>query len=448
MSSNPFRKRASAERTRTSQDDPTPRQEPQTLTTSPNRSRASSWEVVDVPPPSPALQKRSPPPRPPSRNRRSGIPPPEAIADPFNPTTESPVSSDFGGDDDGDDIFTQEPTELGRPGTTSFPSAGSDGGYSVAKSGRQSLDADAFKRLMLTGQSSLSTPPTPGAGLTPLVVAPDSSTDTSSTSRQSIFDPIPEAADGLPDETPRTSNELDEGEERRQSKERTPKPKPPPPRARNRSGGRSPASPPSSAADIPSLTPPRPPSLHSISSERSLPPPPPPLPPVGSTSPILNETVSPPSPATSIISKKIAPSPPLSRRHSVQSNTNPLRPSTPAGGANTSKMKPPPPPIRRHKSTNSRASTTPLSALSVPPPPPPPPPSRRSRSSTANSYESAEEPPTTPPAKSSPLATAPEIPMVQGTETDILIDLEKLQREVDELRGKYEGKGVGPAVST
>ncbi|RPA99507.1 hypothetical protein L873DRAFT_1828027 [Choiromyces venosus 120613-1] len=440
MSSNPFRKKASAEHPRTSQDEPTPKQEPLALSTSPNRSRASSWEVVDIPPPSPALQKRSPP-RPPSRNRGSYIPPAEIIADPFNPTSESPVSSDF---EDNDDILTQEPTELSRPMTTSFPSTGNDGGYSVPKSGRQSLDADAFKRLMLTGQSSLSTLPTPGAGLTP-VVAPDSSTDTSSISRQSIFDPIMETTDGVPDETPRTSNELDEEEERRRSKERTPKPKPPPPRARNRSGGRSPASPPSATADTPSLTPPRPPSIHSISSERSLPPPPP-LP-VGSTSPILNETVSPPSPAASIISKKIPPSPPLSRRHSVQSNTNPLRPSTPVASPNNSKMKPPPPPIRRHKSTNSRASTIPLSALSIPPPPPPPPP-RRNRSSTANSYESREEPLTTPPAKSSPLPTEPQISIVPGTETDILIDLEKLQREVDELRGKYEGRGVGPAVST
>ncbi|PWW80532.1 hypothetical protein C7212DRAFT_274709 [Tuber magnatum] len=434
MGSNPFRKKASAEHPRTSQDGPAPRQESQALSTSPNRSRASSSEVVDIPPPSPVPRKRSPPPRPPSRNRRSCIPPPETIADPFNPTNESPVSSDFEGNDD--DILTREPTELGCPGITSFPSAGNDGEYSVARSGRQSLDADAFKRLMLTGQSSLSTPPTPGTGATPPVVAPDSSTDTSSISRQSIFDPIPEAADGVPDETPRTSNELDEDEERRRSKERTPKPKPPPPRARNRSGGRSPGSPPSSTADAPSLTPPRPPSIHSVSSERSLLPPPPPPLPVGSTSPILNETVSPPSPAASITSKKIAPSPPLSRRHSVQSSTNPLRPSTPVGSANNSKMKPPPPSIRRRKSTNSRASTLTLSAP------------RRNRSSTANSFESSEESLTAPPAKPLPLPTEPEMPIVQGTETNILIDLEKLQREVDELRGRYEGRGVDPAVST
>ncbi|CUS11246.1 unnamed protein product [Tuber aestivum] len=444
MGSNPFRKEAPAEHPRSSQLDPASGQESQVLSTSPNRSRASSWEAVDIPPPSPALQKRSPPPRPLSRNRRSYLPPPETITDPFNPTTESPVSSDFEGNDD--DILTQEPTELGRPGTTSFPSAGNDGGSSVARSGRQSLDADAFKRLMLTGQSSLSAPPTSEAGLAPPAVAPDSSTDSSSISRQSIFDPIPEAADGVPDETPRTSNELDEEGERRRPKERTPKPKPPPPRARNRSGGGSPGSPPSSTADISGLTPPRPPSIHSVSSERSLPPPPPP-PPVGSTNPILNGAVSPPSPAPSIISKKIAPSPPLSRRHSVQSNTNPIHPSTPVGSANGSKMKPPPPPIRRRKSTNSRASTLPLSALSVPPPPPPPPP-RRNRSSTANSYESSEELLTIPPAEPLPLPAEPEIPIVQGTETDILIDLEKLQREVDELRGRYEGRGVGPAVPT
>lgn len=35
----------------------------------------------------------------------------------------------------------------------------------------------------------------------------------------------------------------------------------------------------------------------------------------------------------------------------------------------------------------------------------------------------------------------------QQDESDILFDLQKLQREVDELRGKYEGRGVSVSVS-
>lgn len=41
----------------------------------------------------------------------------------------------------------------------------------------------------------------------------------------------------------------------------------------------------------------------------------------------------------------------------------------------------------------------------------------------------------------------PEESAVQQDESDILFDLQKLQREVDELRGKYEGRGVGVSVS-
>lgn len=36
---------------------------------------------------------------------------------------------------------------------------------------------------------------------------------------------------------------------------------------------------------------------------------------------------------------------------------------------------------------------------------------------------------------------------VQQDESDILFDLQKLQQEVDELRGKYESRGVGVSVS-
>lgn len=86
------------------------------------------------------------------------------------------------------------------------------------------------------------------------------------------------------------------------------------------------------------------------------------------------------------------------------------RPGTPG------KMKPPLPPIRRMKSVNARPTghgrAQSLGVVTMPPPPPPPP---RSRAAS-----------------------------VEEEGVDILVDLQKLQREVDELRGKYEGRvGVG-----
>jgi hypothetical protein len=300
--------------------------------------------------------------------------------------------------------YSLDPSQRSRPAPTSFP--GTKGIGDGASKPRHSLDADAFKRLMLTGQT--------GTGLD------CNSTDTSSISRQSLFEPIPESANA-PEETPRTSHELDDDDRHRGghfSGTGTQRPKPPPPKPRNRSGsGRSPAvSPSSSSTEVPTTK--RPPSISSISSDKPPPPPPPPV-------------VADPTSPSSILTRKIAPDLPLSRRHSVQSHNS--RPSTPSGG----KMPPPPPPIRRHKSTNTRTTSRHEVASPVAPsnhPPPPPPPPRRNRTSTFNSVDSREE------ALSQSLSGEAVNTAEEASERDILVDLEKLQREVDELRGKYEGK--------
>ncbi|KAF2175048.1 hypothetical protein K469DRAFT_612083, partial [Zopfia rhizophila CBS 207.26] len=103
---------------------------------------------------------------------------------------------------------------------------------------RQSLDVEGFKRLLMTG---ISNPPSSGTPSSQAASAPNpigasvfessSSTDTSSVSRQSIFEPIQEPLS----ETPRTSYELaasddDErlrlvGENRKSEKKKPPPPK-------------------------------------------------------------------------------------------------------------------------------------------------------------------------------------------------------------------------------
>ena len=80
-------------------------------------------------------------------------------------------------------------------------------------SGRASMDVDAFKRLLMTGNAGLGistptisqAPPHHGLG------DGGSSTDTSSLSRQSIFEPVQEAHP----ESPRTSHEISEAEDER-----------------------------------------------------------------------------------------------------------------------------------------------------------------------------------------------------------------------------------------
>ncbi|KAL0633044.1 hypothetical protein Q9L58_008054 [Maublancomyces gigas] len=290
----------------------------------------------------------------------------------------------------------QPPSDIRRSldlsDSTPEPHAASD-----PRPGRQSLDAEAFKRLMLTGQSTA-----------PTIAPESSSTDTSSVSRQSIFEPILEtdtAADAEVEiETPRTSHEIEDDERALSPKlgcvVRPPPPPPPPPRSRGTGGGtKSPISPSLSGSPPPPPPPSRPASMYSISQiDKSLPPPPPPP----QLLPLL---------ALSPSQKRVAPSPPLSRRHSIQSKSNPV------------KTRPPPPPIRRTKTTNTRR----LAITTLPAPPLPPLPRRISRSFTPDSQLDEG-------------LTENRVGVKEDDGLDILLDLQKLQREVDELRGKYEGR--------
>lgn len=80
---------------------------------------------------------------------------------------------------------------------------------------RASMDVDAFKRLLMTGNSGVEVTAGPPAALSSGHLQHDggSSTDTSSVSRQSLFESIQE----VPLETPRTSHELSELEDDRRS---------------------------------------------------------------------------------------------------------------------------------------------------------------------------------------------------------------------------------------
>ncbi|MCJ1261714.1 hypothetical protein MMC22_001580 [Lobaria immixta] len=79
----------------------------------------------------------------------------------------------------------------------------------IGSGNRPHYDVEDFKRLLLTGERNAS-----HAATVPTAIAPDSSsnTDTSSISRQSIFEPLPESHQ----DTPRTSHEVSPSDDERQ----------------------------------------------------------------------------------------------------------------------------------------------------------------------------------------------------------------------------------------
>ena len=170
---------------------------------------------------------------------------------------------------------------------------------------RASLDVDAFKRLLMTGTTTQMQQP---AGKTINLSAgrAGSSTDTSSISRYSLFESIPE---GQPD-TPRTSHEisLSEDERRRVADDITPvsdSRRPPPPTHRH---------------GQPVAKPRRAEAISSFSSDLNKPlPSPPTLAPTTQmevvTSPVVMATDVIPSISASP-SRRTPPKPPLSRQHS------------------------------------------------------------------------------------------------------------------------------------
>ncbi|KAK0114007.1 hypothetical protein ONS95_014250 [Cadophora gregata] len=276
----------------------------------------------------------------------------------------------------------------------------------TAAAGRASMDVEAFKRLLMTGNAGLGTPPaqpSAPAHVAHAVGDGGSSTDTSSISRQSIFEAVQEP---LP-ESPRTSHEISEPEDDRRlisEPSAAPRKKPPPPSSRHgklikvelRDEGtpnalQSPPTPgsitsqnyfsssPRSQTDLNKPLPPAPPRASHESERESV-----------FDKESAGKTPEPPSPSTSI-RKKNPPAPPLSRRHSqmvsglklTRSNSARLslkpeeelpriplqenrRPSIDSVRA------PPPPPSRRLGAARGTSHTTltSQSTASLPAPPP------------------------------------------------------------------------------
>ncbi|KAH7369559.1 hypothetical protein BKA65DRAFT_1154 [Rhexocercosporidium sp. MPI-PUGE-AT-0058] len=277
----------------------------------------------------------------------------------------------------------------------------------TTNAGRASMDVEAFKRLLMTGNAGLSTTPVQQVAHSHVAHTlgdGGSSTDTSSISRQSIFEAVQEP---LP-ESPRTSHEISEAEDDRRGlvTERSvaPRKKPPPPSSRHgklikvelRDEGTSNAlqSPPTPG----SIT-----SQHYFSSsprsQTDLNKPLPPAPTRAShdleresvfDKESAGKTPEPPSPSSSI-RKKNPPAPPLARRHSqkvaesklTRSDSTRLSPKPeeelPRIGLqenrrpSTDSVRVPPPPPSRRPGTVRGSSHTPVtspSPVSLPTPPP------------------------------------------------------------------------------
>lgn len=292
------------------------------------------------------------------------------------------------------------------------PTTATSGGQ---KAGRASLDVDAFKRLLMTGSTGRTEISGPTGDVTPAALpynmsSPPSthtshhalndgtSTDTSSVSKQSLFEPIQENHP----ESPRTSHEVsDPDDERRglraESSSKSDRKKPPPPSSKHgklirvelrddnlSSGLESPAllETKKSQQSLSGRSLLQSPSLTDLNKPLPAAPTKPlPAAPRRTSHDSDRESIfdveaagkrpEPPSPSSSV-KRKIAPAPPLSRRHSQLISDSKLN-STPTGRL-------------------SPNFEEPLSYVESPPQiqskaPPPPPPSRRPASIRNISYD-------------------------------------------------------------
>lgn len=428
--------------------------------------------------------------------------------------------------------FKKTLASLGTESRPGPPSPGSEGRLMEAesKSTRPHYDVDDFKRLLLTGERSVSganaAVPPPVSFQTPAHVGDSSSnTDASSISHQSIFEPI----SGPLQESPRTSHESVTSDDERQRLVRSlPTTSeslgPPPPRHRH---GRL------VKTSAPQTVPFEDPTLSfsdfatgamapgdrftsgtSGSVDKPLPPLPPPLKIQPLTQSPIESTVndkrssyyeSEDAPASNTAPKRSPPTPPLSRRHSQlrakpfvsgTERSTPITEEAPPGSEllsqsppTTRSQAPPPPPPRRaglvrgnssssmstgasFSTVSDQSNATDVSTLFVKPRPqippnrspsvssvkrsnqtqsipgspstaPPPPPRRRgsSQSSYTPSRLSGHYPgrlrSDSGASSISHLAMTPVGP--SGAENkDVMADLSALQREVDELRGKFK----------
>ncbi|KAK6331798.1 hypothetical protein TWF718_002340 [Orbilia javanica] len=311
-------------------------------------------------------------------------------------------------------------------------------GAQGSKANRQSLDVDAFKRLMLTGQAV----PTPESV---------STTETSNLSKQSLLDNAEQSY------TPRSSQDTGRSMYETEAIEPpapkaapiatppTPKAKPPPPKPRGQRNSMPPP-PRSEAQPLPAK---ETVAVDPVTSSEEAP----------ATPPKTPKTPKPPAPLSRRVSAQIASSPEggFSIQPSSISQTPP----------------PPPPPSRRTPSSPKQQPTTPPNATQEPPPPfslnvsplqnkkPVPPPARRGSKrmsappgrlqSTATSAapplsktSTIPAPPPPPIRKRSQLSKSTteavvdpnEAPPRTSSSFDILEDLTKLQKEVDQLLGR------------
>jgi hypothetical protein len=346
--------------------------------------------------------------------------------------------------------------------------AGGPVSSSTSRPQRQTLDVDAFKRLLLTGDRAASSQ---NAGNISSNVISDSSssTDTASISQRSILETTSQAVD----ETPRSSIEVEAvGAENEKPTVQEGKRKPPPPKPRY---GKPINEHPTAVAAEPE---PSPEVLQAPEFVAALQTP----------TPVerANPMSGPEGGLDSSEVKKRPPTPPLTRRKSQnKTGTRPnltrnpsskqsvdsisSEPLSPAG-ATPGKMPPPPPPMRRANSHASRKTSSDLPAtleegedddggdavsisskrISLGPPPPVPPP-RRNRGSSRSSMDSQRpsfaQGGSTGSRRSSieysrPSHAGSESRNVSGASTstntaaDIMADLAALQREVDAARGQ------------
>ena len=415
---------------------------------------------------------------------------------------------------------------------------------------RASMDVDAFKRLLMTGnaaalpQKNPTTPPAYAHPASGILGDSGSSTDTSSISRQSIFDPTREPSY----DTPRTSHEMtpsDDDTQRLVEAGQGPekRKRPPPPKTRHgkliKAASQQPPSSYRSTRSPTSIASARPPSIDEEPPQSMLSPRSPtnlnkplPAPPVATT-PESEEGYEPSIESRSEYSLKDVPlstSPsrrrdpptvPLARRHSQMSKPAPSASSVALGPSignepevqstsneasetkapKRASIPPPPPPTRKagpgsglppsiasstysNQSTHSslfepvqssmESATTKLNAPPLPPsrsssisstkrptqvtaalksskassppnsamdPPPPPPRRRGSSKSSVETYLRSDEGSIRRASEYSTDNGSDIAPLASTAESkDILADLSALQREVDELRGKYENR--------
>lgn len=287
----------------------------------------------------------------------------------------------------------------------------------TASTGRASMNVDAFKRLLMTGDAGLGPHTATPANIHHGLGDGGSSTDASSLSRQSTFEPAQE----VNNESPRTSHEISEPDDDRRGlvadipTSMPLRKKPPPPSSRHgrliKMELRDDPSTFSTSAPVtspPLLTP------GSNTSQHYFTPHPPnhsntdlnkPLPPAPKRSSYESDRESifdkesagrTPEPASAPIQRKQPPAPPLARRHSqmvsesrITRETGRLSPKAEQEGttdiaatehgrprSNSGKVPPPPPSRRpgsiRHSSHHSPvASPSSVSVSALPPPTPP-----------------------------------------------------------------------------